>query len=385
MFEHKISQERLPALERQIIELGRKEEAVARDMTLLIEEFDRLKGYERWGLSGTPAWLEAHLGLAPESARERVRVARATRTLPKIAAAMRAGVLCYGRARAITRIATRETEAFWLARAKTVGSGRLEREVRAARIRAIAEDPALQAAERRCTVRTLPSGMERVEADLPATDAAVLRKALELAGRDVDVSQETDADLRGSPIPARRRADALTSLARCYLSGGTGSTPSRQQDRFHIVIALDEQSKTARFPSGVQVADSTLERLILEAKLSLLLKPAREEETIRELRGVSRRMRREILRRDRICQYPGCRNASYLEAHHRVFVSRGGRHVRSNLIALCTFHHDVIHKPGYTLGIEGGRVFVITPAGKLWSDRPIPSEQEARELAVSGG
>ncbi|MBL8620147.1 MAG: hypothetical protein JNK64_02560, partial [Myxococcales bacterium] len=62
-------------------------------------------------------YVERVLGYAPGAARERLRVADALMALPKLRAAMSAGDVAYSAARELTRVATVDTEAAWLAAA----------------------------------------------------------------------------------------------------------------------------------------------------------------------------------------------------------------------------------------------------------------------------
>jgi hypothetical protein len=75
----------------------------------LIREFDARSGWNN-GFRSCAAWLSWRVGLDPGAARERVRVARALGTLPLLARALARGELSYAKIRALTRVATPETE-----------------------------------------------------------------------------------------------------------------------------------------------------------------------------------------------------------------------------------------------------------------------------------
>ena len=75
----------------------------------LIREFDARGGWGN-GFRSCAHWLTWRVGLDHGAARERVRVARALGTLPRLAEALACGELSYSKARALTRIATPETE-----------------------------------------------------------------------------------------------------------------------------------------------------------------------------------------------------------------------------------------------------------------------------------
>jgi hypothetical protein len=80
-------------------------------------------------------------------------------------------------------------------------------------------------------------------------------------------------------------------------------------------------------------------------------------------------MRRALLARDRGCRFPGCTNKRFLHAHHVVFVSNGGPTALSNLAALCSRHHHLIHEGGFRLEMDrSGAVRVFSPEGN-----PVPT------------
>src|SRR5207244_6550743 len=62
------------------------------------------------GFRSCAAWLSWRVGLDPGAARERVRVARVLGSLPRLAHALARGELSYAKVRALTRVATPETE-----------------------------------------------------------------------------------------------------------------------------------------------------------------------------------------------------------------------------------------------------------------------------------
>ena len=80
------------------------------DATALIAEFDRREG---WADGSTPScahWLGWKCGIDSGAAREKVRIARALEALPMISAAMARGAISYSKVRALSRVATAETE-----------------------------------------------------------------------------------------------------------------------------------------------------------------------------------------------------------------------------------------------------------------------------------
>ena len=94
----------------QIAELSAHLEAATARLLALIREFDARGGWAN-GFRSCAEWLAWRVSLDLGAARERVRVARALGTLPVLAEALAQGELSYAKVRALTRIATPETEA----------------------------------------------------------------------------------------------------------------------------------------------------------------------------------------------------------------------------------------------------------------------------------
>ena len=84
-------------------------EAATARLLDLIREFDTRNGWSN-GFRSCAAWLSWRVGLDLGAARERVRVAHALGTLPGLARALASGELSYSKVRALTRVATPETE-----------------------------------------------------------------------------------------------------------------------------------------------------------------------------------------------------------------------------------------------------------------------------------
>src|SRR2546423_13735210 len=100
---------KLERLGDEIAELCAHLDAATARLLDLIRDFDMRGGWGN-GFSSCAAWLTWRVGLDPGAARERVRVARALGTLPMLAQALAHGELSYSKVRALTRIATPQTE-----------------------------------------------------------------------------------------------------------------------------------------------------------------------------------------------------------------------------------------------------------------------------------
>ena len=113
----------------EIAELSAQLEAAGARLLDLIREFDARGGWNT-GFQSCAHWLAWRVGMDLGAARQRVRVARALGALPRLAAALACGDLSYAKVRALTRIATPETEERLLAVGKSGTACHVERIVR---------------------------------------------------------------------------------------------------------------------------------------------------------------------------------------------------------------------------------------------------------------
>src|SRR5437899_7620274 len=87
----------------QIAEMSAHLDAATARLLDLIREFDDRGGWGN-GFRSCAHWLTWRIGLDQGAARERVRVARALGSLPRLARALARGELSYSKVRALTRV-----------------------------------------------------------------------------------------------------------------------------------------------------------------------------------------------------------------------------------------------------------------------------------------
>ena len=114
----------------EIAELAAHLTAATARLLDLIREFDARGGWGN-GFRSCAEWLTWRIGLAPNAAREHVRVARALGSLPQLAAALASGELSYSKVRALTRVARPDTEERLLKVGKAGTAAHVERIIRA--------------------------------------------------------------------------------------------------------------------------------------------------------------------------------------------------------------------------------------------------------------
>ena len=235
----------------RIAELSSRIQAATYDLLVLIREFDARSGWSGW--TSCAHWLSWRTGLAPGPAREHVRVARALKDLPKLSDAMRRGTVSYSKARAVTRVATPETEQALLDAALCGTAAHVEQIVRGwRRVDRTAERTEDRRRQDRRSLRTWvdDDGMVVVQGRLTPEVGAVLRRALEAAcdraqarraaaddGADSEASDVAAVEEELAPTFAHRQADAIGVIAECALAGGLDRGTAG--DRYQVVLHVD--------------------------------------------------------------------------------------------------------------------------------------------------
>ena len=173
---------RLEQLGERIAELSSRIQAATYELLVLIREFDADIGWTGW--NSASQWLSWRTGLAPGAAREHVRVAHALEKLPKLSDAMRRGQVSYSKVRAVTRVATPETEQTLLDVALSGTAAHVEQIVRGwRRVDRNAERSEEKLRQDKRSLRTWvdEDGMVVVKGRLTPEVGAAFRRALEAA------------------------------------------------------------------------------------------------------------------------------------------------------------------------------------------------------------
>jgi hypothetical protein len=83
--------------------------------------------------------------------------------------------------------------------------------------------------------------------------------------------------------------------------------------------------------------------------------------------------RREVMRRDRHCRFPGCEAVTFADVHHIVPWKPNGRTDLDNLALLCRHHHGVVHRKGWSMtGNANSELSIVGPTGRVMVSRPSP-------------
>jgi len=377
------------ALGEAIAALAARLHAATYELLVLLHEFDESLGWANHGCLSCAHWLHWKTGIDLGAAREKVRVAKALRGLPRISEAMRRGQISYAKVRALTRVATADNEASLLDLALAGNCTHVERVVRAwrrvDRAQAV-QETAARHLQRQLSTWVDDDGMVVIRGRLTAEVGAVVQRALEAAADRLfrETAHAPTGDAMAEDLtPAQRRADALGLLAESALAanldGGTAG------DRYQVVLHVSPPESWDRATeSGVEqaapvsaaasdafdgalevdhgavyVSMETSQRLACDASLVHVRHDADGVilDVGRKTRTIQPSIRRALAARDTSCRFPGC-TSRRCDAHHLEHWADGGATRLDNLVLLCRRHHRAVHEGGF--GVMRGRDGLLT-------------------------
>lgn len=372
----------------EIAELSAHLDAATGRLLALIRDFDAHGGWNS-GFRSCAHWLSWRVGLDLGAARERVRVARALGELPLLAAALARGELSYAKVRALTRVATPETEARLLAVGRAGTAAHVERIVRGWRRvdrQAEAREARQRHARRALHVYPDDDGTVVLRGRLEPEIGALLLRALD-AAREVLYQRARGRDGRPPaaepalepPTPAQQRADALALLAETALHHELD--PGAPGERYQVVVHVDaavladpEQPGQSVLEEGGHVPAETARRLACDASRVVMRHEddGRVVEVGARTRTIPPALRRALLHRDRGCRFPGC-HARVGQGHHVRHWAENGPTTLANLVLLCRWHHRAVHEEGYQVArADDGALQFRRPEGRPLPEVPPP-------------
>jgi hypothetical protein len=379
----------------EIAELSAHLTAATARLLDLIREFDARGGWNH-GFRSCAAWLAWRVGLDLGAAREKVRVARALGTLPRLARALAHGELSYAKVRALTRVATPETEEQLLAIGRAGTAEHVERIVRGWRRmdrKAETREAALQHAFRALHVYPDEDGTWRIKGRLAPEVGALLVEALAAAREALHQqarARAIDTPARGPETPTmeQQQADALALLAETAIHGLDPGAPG---ERYQVVVHVDAPvlaDPDARGQSvvedGVRVSAETSQRLACDASRVVMRHDpdGRILEVGARTRTIPPALRRALRHRDRSCRFPGC-GVRFGQGHHIRHWAQGGPTTLSNLALLCRRHHRAVHEEGYQVERQpDGTLQFRRPNGWVLPDVPLPPEAPGDPIGI---
>ena len=341
--------------------LFRRKAAVEGAIVVLLGEVDRRAAYRDEGATSADPWVVERFGVSVPTARAYTRVAERAWDLPHLVASLSEGEISFDKLRAVSGVATPETDRQVLERARECSVRQLGELARSASGAGDARDHERRFVRFNHRCRTLT-------AQLPAESYAVVRSCLEGRARTIPSDGETPWD--------QRLCDALVETV--SQSGGASS---------YFVVAhvpldalTDGESGAAtglagELEHGDLISCETVRRIACDATIAIAVD---DDVGHTMFEGRARRdptdaQRREIQRRDRHCRFPGCTNATFTNVHHVRPWKPGGRTDLDNLALLCLHHHRRVHSGGWRMSGDANEALTfVGPTGRAMTSRPSP-------------
>ena len=342
-------------------------------IVVLLGEVSRSQSYRDDGATSVESWATERFGISIATARALSHVGEKAWDLPHLVGLLCTGEVSLDKVRAVADVATPETE-------RQLGDQAQEHTVRelgdVARTRAAASAPPSPSSARseheRRFVR-FNEAFRTVSVQLPAESFAETRTCLEARARQVPSDGETPWD--------QRLCDAFVELIRSAHPGGRATTTSPYLVVVHTPLAglLDESGQTSELAGELErdglISTEVVRRIACDATIAVGVD---DDVGHTMYEGRARReptdaQRREVMRRDRHCRFPGCTNVTFTNVHHIVPWKPGGKTDLENLALACLHHHHLVHTKEWTMtGNANEELTFVGPSGRVMTSRPSP-------------
>ncbi|HLF99091.1 MAG TPA: DUF222 domain-containing protein [Acidimicrobiia bacterium] len=341
----------------------------------LLGELSEREAWAGDGARSLGEWVAARFAMSPYAAREQARVAQALRSLPSIAGAHADGRLSFDQVRALTRYATPETDTDLAREAEGLSLRTLE--FRARRTRKTSKAAARDLEDSRWLTMFWRGDRLVVRGEFVGAEA----KAIELALLRALEGQPRPADGEEPPPYEARLADAFHQIA----SGALAADPD--PDRATVVVHVEAQAladdEGLAEIDGLMVSSEVARRLSCDARVHDVLEFGGIPIGIGHVsRVVPPSLRRELVRRDQGCRFPGCERRRWVHAHHIWHWGKKGPTDLGNLVLLCSYHHRFVHEGEWAIrGNPMGELEFVRPDGRVFGGGPPPLDPELKRWA----
>lgn len=344
-------------IEARLVSWSAREAAVKAELLAVLGEWITRRGWERWGCASPQQWLSWKCGLGRVAASVHIRVAVALVRLPAIAEALADGRITWSKVRAITRVATPESEQEWLTFALAGTADHVDRLVRSFR-RITPADAEHQHTDRRLWTTQDDDGSLVLHVKLPTEVGSAIATAI----------RSTVKPERGVPLAAR--------MADRFVDAVTGGAAIKPELTIHLdASVLDGEAGICATGDGHAVAPEVALQALCEGSVRWAIHDGDEVVAVSHQRRFGTALQRRAAEaRSRTCELDGCDNDGRdFHLHHVVHDARGGRAVHRNLKRFCPPHHRMSHTRGWRVEVaENGRLVFVDANGQR-VDHRIPT------------
>lgn len=330
---------------------------VLHELLLVTAATERKGIHTQDGQRSMRSWLQLHAGFKPTTARDVELAASKLEELPALASTFANGRISFDKLVTCAEFASPEDDERV---AKEAEEGSLAVCAAESRRRREIDPSQVQHAHSRRSFRmtwTEDNTVLRLQGRLPAEEGATLKAAIARLADSYPLFAEDGT----FPDRAQRQADALVDLARKSIA------EDEDPDRATVVLSVDLETLTHECGIGEEVEGAVLssdvmQRVVCDSRLQAIIRgPSGEALGVSSvLRTAPPHLRRVLDKRDRGCRFPGCTNTRFLDAHHLIEWTRGGKTELRNLALVCRAHHRLLHRRGWSMrGDPNGPLEVI--------------------------
>jgi Domain of unknown function (DUF222) len=210
------------------------------------------------------------------------------------------------------------------------------------------------------------------EGALPHDRGIMFVNAIKELVKEIPAIPEEDfggATPDSSVLYERRCADALSAIVSTRIDDGT--EPGHATVVVHT--ELSDVTGSDETECGYIMHRSITEKLMCDGRLQHVLTDS-EGNPLGigyESRNIPRWLKRQVKHRDKHCTFPGCHHRYFVDAHHVVHWPKGPTDP-DNLVLVCSFHHDLVHKFGWNVSLKGSTVTWFDSSGNEFLPGPDP-------------
>ncbi len=355
----------------QLDQAFRQKAAAEGSIVVLMGEASRRQAYRDEGATSVEPWVVERFGVSTPTARAYTHVGELAWDLPHLVESLCAGEVSFDKVRALADVATPETD-------RELRDQALDHSVREladiARATAPPTPPPGRAEHDRRFLR-FNDQFRTMTVQMPAESYAETRTCLEAGAKQIPSDGETPWD--------QRLCDAFLEVIRASAPGAQGraTTASPYFVVVHVPVAalLEESGFSTALAGELErdglISTEVVQQIACDATIAIGVD---DDVGHTMYEGRSRReptdaQRREVMRRDRHCRFPGCANVTFTNIHHVVPWKPGGSTDLENLALLCLHHHHLVHSGGWTMsGNANEELHFAGPTGRRMATRPSP-------------
>jgi Domain of unknown function (DUF222)/HNH endonuclease len=344
-------------------------ESTEAKIAVRLAELERRQAFRDEGATSIAQWTTERYGISSAAARTLTQGGEKAWDLPHLIGAVCAGDISFDKMRAVADVATPETDEGLKEQAERCTVRELADVARTMAQVAASHSPTSSISEHERRFVRFNDAHRTVTAQFPAATYAEVRTTLEAAAHDVPTDGGTPWD--------QRVCDAMTGILGSA-NTGTGS-PNFVVVHVPLDALVDDAFESTALAGELErdglIDGETVQHMACDATIAVAID---DDAGHTMYEGRARRFptdaqRREVMRRDRHCRFPGCTNVTFTNVHHVIPWKPGGPTDLDNLALMCRHHHRVVHSNGWTMsGDPNGELHFVGPTDRAMTSRPSP-------------